>query len=241
MKNRGDAAMYQLAKHLVNPYFVLLALLGIVLACLWYRRRESRWLLWLLTTVYVGLLALGLPVIGHFALRALEGVYPPLERRPDDVGVIVVLAGGDRGSFYRCLHAARLYRGAEPCLIICSCDPEAQIMRDYLVWLGVRTSDIIMESNSANTFENAMNCSRLLEARQVHKIVLVTDSAHMPRACAAFRKQGLDVVPAGCASEPATWDPSILEFLPNSGAVHKSGYATQEGLGMAWYWARGRI
>lgn len=239
--------MYQLGKHLVNPYFLLVVALGVILACLWYRRREGKWMLWALTAVYAGLVALGTPVAAHFAIRSLEGMYPELEQRPPETSAIVVLSGGERTSFYRCLRAAQLYRQGRPCLVVCSCEPdrqdtsESQTMRNYLVWLGVNERDVVLEANSHNTYENAVNCSRLLEARQVHTIVLVTDGAHLPRACAAFRKQGSNVVPAGLNAEPAAWSPSILEFLPNTEAVHKSGYAAEEWLGMAWYWAKGRI
>src|SRR5262249_37927778 len=52
-------------------------------------------------------------------------------------------------------------------------------------------------SSSRTTYENAVESARLLNDRDMPRVVLVTDAAHLRRAVACFRKQGLDVIPCG--------------------------------------------
>src|SRR5207237_2675856 len=107
---------------------------------------------------------------------------------------------------HRCLYAAELYRAAGHCPVVVTggrmngpSEPScAQVMRTFLTGLGVSEADITTEDDSQTTYENATNTRKLLEARGVRRVVLVTDAAHMFRAERCFRKQGLEVVPAPC-------------------------------------------
>jgi uncharacterized SAM-binding protein YcdF (DUF218 family) len=239
--------MYQLGKHLTSPFFLLCFLLGALLINLWYRRRETKGRLLALTALYLALVALGLPVVGRLALLSLECQYPSLHHMPAEAQAIVVLEGGECGSLYRCLRAAELYRGGMACPVLLSCTPDtaryssAVAMREHLLRLGVRAEDILLEKGSQNTYENAVNSREILDVRGVHTIVLVTDAVHMPRAAACFRKQGYEVVAAGHPLDPEPGQNGLFEYLPDVRALYKSGYASQEWLGLAWYWCRGRI
>jgi uncharacterized SAM-binding protein YcdF (DUF218 family) len=118
----------------------------------------------------------------------------------------------------------------------------AEAMRDFLVELGVPSSDIILESRSRSTYENALQSARLLKDRGIRKIILVTEAAHMPRALGTFRKQGLEAVPAPCHYISTAWfERPLLGLLPAPGTLRESQGVLHEWLGMAWYRLRGRM
>lgn len=76
-------------------------------------------------------------------------------------------------------------------------DKESLILKNYLVSIGFSPDDLIAESASRNTRENAVNTALLLEKLNAsgNRNLLITSAFHMPRAKAAFRKVGLDVKP----------------------------------------------
>jgi uncharacterized SAM-binding protein YcdF (DUF218 family) len=67
----------------------------------------------------------------------------------------------------------------------------AELLQAY----GVPPDSIIVESNSRNTHENAINTAAIWRERHFRSGLLVTSATHMPRAIASFRKSGLDVAP----------------------------------------------
>lgn len=72
-----------------------------------------------------------------------------------------------------------------------------------------------VDTQSRDTAENASRMAALLAPQGVRHIALVTDAWHMPRAAAAFRRAGFEVLPAptgfaGPRSRP------LLEWLPSS-------------------------
>ena len=72
----------------------------------------------------------------------------------------------------------------------------AQDMADILLELGVPEQNLWLENNSKNTYENALECKKILSEHKIDRIILVTSASHMPRALALFEKQGLQVIPA---------------------------------------------
>jgi uncharacterized SAM-binding protein YcdF (DUF218 family) len=248
---------------LLQPFPLLMLLLALGLANLWRKRRETRKRLLLLTVPFLLLTVLSIPAVAHLLRGWVEDQSPPLEQRPDDVEAIVVLSGsaypadGARGhaelaedSLYRCLRAVELYRQGKPCPVLVSggnSDPRApgeacaDVMRDFLLQQGVAPADLIVENQSRSTYENAVESCKLLKERQLHKIVLVTDATHMPRALGCFRKQGVEVVPASCRYRATPKDDSRLGFVPSPSALAGCQQVCHEWLGSAWYRLRGRI
>jgi uncharacterized SAM-binding protein YcdF (DUF218 family) len=255
--------MYRSIVSLAQPYTLLYLLMGLAIANLWWKRRETRRRLLLVTVLYVVLAVLSTPAVAHLALRSLEGQSPLLERRPEDAEAIVVLAGGvnpsddscgaaelDSETLHRCLHAAELYHRGPACPVLVSggkVDPESPVpagataMRSYLLQLNVRASDVMVEDTSRTTYENAVECRKQLEQRNVRKIVLVTSAVHMARAVRCFHKQGLEVIPAPCHFQAGQLDRSLRDYLPNPDAVSACRDAVHEWLGGLWYQLRGRI
>lgn len=107
------------------------------------------------------------------------------------------------------LHAA----GAAPLLVLsgggsrpCA---EAVAMKAVALEAGIPEEAIRIEPHSMNTFENAREVARMLAPDGLHRIILVTDAYHLPRARFLFRAVGLKVT----ASVPAhhhRFGPSLL-------------------------------
>jgi uncharacterized SAM-binding protein YcdF (DUF218 family) len=218
----------------------------------------------LFTFLFVLLSVLSTPVASYLALGTLEWPYPPLEERPKEIEAIVVLSGYIRMSdeaggnqvelgvdtLYRCIKTSEAYKQGKPCPVLVSGGkidlsspgpPLAEPMREFLLELGVNDRDILVESRSRNTNENAIEACRLLDTLGLHRILLVTDAAHLKRAVGCFRKQGFEVVPCGCRyrARQMTW--SVGSFLPTPSAAEGFGEAWHEWLGLAWYGLCGRL
>jgi len=255
--------MYRLAKWLFRPYTLLLLLMFLAVAFFWWRQREARRrLLWLIAPLLV-LAIVSTPAVAFLVLGSLEWSYPPTVAVPQARDTIVVLTGsvlvpdavrvepelGD-SSLYRCQHAAALYRRGQPCMVLVTggkVDPDSpgppcsEVMRDYLVQLGVKPSDIRVEAGSRNTYESAVACREILQSRSDGKVFLVTEATHMARSHACFTAQGIEVIPAPCAHRATEFRFEVGAFLPSVGALRNVETAAHEWIGMTWYWVHGRI
>ncbi len=255
--------MYEFLVALLRPFPLLFLILAGVIVNLWRRRRETRGRLVLLTLPYVGLALVSTPAVAHLALGTLEWQYPPLGGRPPDARGIIVLAAGlhppdniraraemDEDTVARCLYAAELYHKGPACPVVVSggkVDPEtpgpacAAVMADFLRQLGVPAADLIVEDASRTTFENAVECGKLLRARRIDKALLVADAVDLFRAEKCFHKQGVAVIPAGCHYRATEFHPSVGAFVPSPGAARSCQRVWHEWLGTAWYWLKGRL
>jgi uncharacterized SAM-binding protein YcdF (DUF218 family) len=86
---------------------------------------------------------------------------------------------------------------------------EAAVMRGIARGLGVPDQRIILEDRSRNTFENALYCGLIMRERAWSRVVVVTDSFHLPRALYIFRAIGLKVegsgAPRGSSTSRLAW------------------------------------
>jgi uncharacterized SAM-binding protein YcdF (DUF218 family) len=89
-------------------------------------------------------------------------------------------------------------RGAAPLLVLSGGGngplPEAEIMRRAAIAHGVSETALLIDSASRATVENARETARLLSARGLRSVMLVSDRVHLPRAALLFRLAGLRVV-----------------------------------------------
>ncbi|ASC69254.1 hypothetical protein XM38_001810 [Halomicronema hongdechloris C2206] len=69
---------------------------------------------------------------------------------------------------------------------------------DLLNQMEVPPQKLMGERCSQSTWENALFSELLLEPRQIDRIVLVTDPAHMPRAYLVFERFGFEVFTHPC-------------------------------------------
>jgi len=181
---------------------------------------------------------------------AAEYLARPLLVRPDvdRADAIVVLGGGVHpngaltgGSLERTLHGAGLYRrGMAPRVIFSggvvgeAPRPEADAMAELAGHLGVPREAMLLERTSGTTYENAVEVTRLMRSRGLRRALLVTSPTHMYRSQLAFRRQGVEVLPA-----PVHTRGGLRYALEGRGglfyaAIHEYG-------GLVWYKIRGRI
>jgi uncharacterized SAM-binding protein YcdF (DUF218 family) len=119
--------------------------------------------------------------------------------RAGSADAIVVLGCGSGARLARrVVHGVGLYHAAIAPLLLLSgggrgAEPEAAIMRRLALAAGVPRTALVIEQYSRNTWENACKSARLLRPRGLHRVVLVSDRAHLPRATLLFRFAGLEI------------------------------------------------
>jgi uncharacterized SAM-binding protein YcdF (DUF218 family) len=106
---------------------------------------------------------------------------------------------------------------------------EAGAMRDTLLRnFGVDARWV--DDQAYDTFENARNSVRLLQASGVSRVILVTHASHMWRSVHEFTAAGIEVVPAPSGvralREFGTW-----RYVPNPDALLRAHGAIYELLG----------
>jgi uncharacterized SAM-binding protein YcdF (DUF218 family) len=194
--------------------------------------------------------AYGIP--GKWIMGALESRHAPF---PDEIPVshVVVLGGGYTYSMYvpernhvsesslaRLVEGVRIYRlQNQPCKLVLSGASVSHGMKTVVLDLGVPEEDIIVESRSADTKDQAQFLRDLVDGE---RFALVTSASHMPRAMAMFRKQGLDPIPAPTDYLRKAGKHWSLSFLfPKASRIQTTERAAYEVLGLLWAKLRGQI
>lgn len=117
--------------------------------------------------------------------------------------------------------------------------PEAEVMARIVGLLGVKPQDIMLETDSRDTADEAEIIAKIIGTG---KFILVTSAAHMPRAMALFRKRGRQPIPAPTDYlVQETQDPAPDRFFPGAGCLWQVQVAVHEYLGLVWAWLRGLI
>ena len=119
-------------------------------------------------------------------------------------------------------------------------DAEAAIMADVLRGtFGIKT-EIVTETRSRNTAENALYTKELLEAHGWHRVLLVTHAHHMPRSVAMFEQVGVAVIPAPLRFDTRPDDgPMVVgDWLPSAKSMYQFREACHEYVGLVWYRVR---
>lgn len=204
--------------------------------------------------------------------RSLETRYLPPETFPA-VDMIVVLGGGTEsnapprqgveinGAGDRMLQAARLYReDVAPKILLSGGNitwlgnrpsTPAEEMQEILLFMGVPQDALVLQSESQNTYEDALYSAEILRSEGIERIVLVTSAAHMPRSVALFEKQGIEVIPAPAdfAVPDYAWQElwhgsfgsNLINLIPNTGALSQTTSSLKEYIGLLVYRLRGWI
>jgi uncharacterized SAM-binding protein YcdF (DUF218 family) len=246
---------------LADPTVLLLLAAALLLAWRRWRGRDARLGPRALAVLLLLWAVLHTPAVGRLLMGTLEGPYPPTPGRPDGAEAIVVLGGyvyrpagegmpAELGtdSLLRCVRAADLYRQGPRCPVVVSggaVEPDgpavAQVMRDFLIAHGVAEADVVVEDRSQSTRENAAETARVLRSRGLGRVALVTDAAHLRRALACFRAEGIDALPCGCRYRAAPRALTVRDFVPDPAVAAGQRYVAHEWLGIGWYKLRGSI
>jgi uncharacterized SAM-binding protein YcdF (DUF218 family) len=106
-------------------------------------------------------------------------------------------------NYQRMLHAYRLYKeGFADKIIVCGgvvikeMPSFAEVMKDFLIEIGMNEECIITESSSLNTYENIKYSKPILREQSIKNSLLVTSSYHMYRSLAICNKLDVSVYPA---------------------------------------------
>jgi uncharacterized SAM-binding protein YcdF (DUF218 family) len=252
-----------LLKKIIGPLFfplpLCLAILLIGLFLLWLTRKQKAGKI----VVSIGAILLAIfsfGLISDALLRPLENKYPSqLEIDSiSDVKWVVVLGGGHRSdpkvpvtsqisgaSLARLVEGIRLQRKLPQSKLILSGGgafdpvPNANIMADVALAIGVDKEILILEQSSKDTKDQAVLIKAIVGK---DRFALVTSASHMPRSIALFRKQGMNPIPVPTdhrVKESQGFSPRI--FFPNASDIGKAERAFYEYLGIIWAKLRGQI
>ncbi|MDY6783553.1 MAG: YdcF family protein [Cyanobacteriota bacterium] len=248
----------------VYPLGLTCVLLAIALILLWFRPR------WTAFPVAIALLVLLLSSNGwttNALVRSLETQNLPPASLPQ-ADAIVLLGGSlrpispprttvevsEQGD--RVLYAAYLYKQKKAPYIIASGGrvqwrgggpSEALDMADLLTEIGVPRDAILLEPDSLNTYQNAVNTRKILQQRDFKRILLVTSALHMPRSLAIFKKQGINAIPAPTdflvtkllLDETSSGEGFLLNLLPEVDRTQRFTKALKEYIGFVIYRLKG--
>lgn len=243
-----------------QPVSVVAVLLVVGLVLLWLKRRRLA-----VTAIGVATLVLVLCSYTTFAYVLLA----PLESRfvrpaePARIDGIVVLGGGmdtgvetARSSWElnragdRFVEALRLaLRHPEARIVIAGGGsalnpgqvPEAEAAARFFRDFGIAPERLVLDDQSRNTEENALNAKAVGQPKPGETWVLVTSAFHMPRSVGLFRRADFAVVPWPAdymSSGNETFGPKFDEVAEN---LAISNIALREWAGLLGYYVTGRI
>ena len=119
---------------------------------------------------------------------------------------------------------------------------EAARARDLMVAMGVARDRVTIEDKARNTEENATFSAAIVHPDASQRWLVVTSAFHMPRAMGVFEKAGFHPI-----AYPVSFYTTGLGFedfrptLNPLGNLKTFSLAAHEWIGLAAYWASGRI
>ena len=236
----------------------LLILAGVVVAF----TRHARFGRWLAALGTTGLLVFGLTPAANWLILPLEMRFPApmLEGRKID-GIIVLggavqerqtmthgpLSLNDAGDRITALLAlAQRYPGARVLftggsgIYSSAPKPEADVLRDHIVSLGLPEGRVQFENQSLDTYQNAVFSRDMLKPKAGETWLLVTSAWHMPRSMGCFRRAGFDVVAYPVDYRTGGWRDRARGFSSISDGLRRTDLAIREWLGLMVYSLSGR-
>lgn len=243
-------------KKIITSLFIPPGIVIIVLVAtgIWSWRRNQRLCALINIAIAAILWLFSIAPISNALMRGLEaGLTIPAHARGD---VIILLGGGineavpdltgsgapSEDMLARLVTAVRLQRQLDIPVIISGGSAyagrmaEAPVVRRFMMDLGVQDRQILLESRSRDTVENA-TCSReIVSQKGFKRPLLVTSAYHMRRSIEAFKLAGIAVTPVPAQFSTGNNLPLIwADFLPGSDALHRSAKALKEHLGLFFY------
>ncbi|MFT3741958.1 MAG: ElyC/SanA/YdcF family protein [Gammaproteobacteria bacterium] len=189
------------------PIIWILLLVGLCLLFFTHKQTAGK----VMVLVAMVIFTLAVTPLSIYLMKPLELRYPPL-LTPPAVKYIVVLGGGQiyakgyppnaqlgLSTLSRLVEGIRLYRTAPGAKLLLSgggayqLRPEAVTMQLTAVALGVKPGDIVVDTRSRDTEEQAKKIKAMVGDQP---FVLVSAGYHLPRAMALFEREGLHPVPA---------------------------------------------
>jgi len=244
---------------LLYPLPLCIEILFLGLIVLWFSRKQKTGKV--VVSLGVALLAtLSYDAVSDALLRPLEYHYDSpgnLEELSDAKWVVVL--GGDHisdsrvpitsqisgSSLVRLIEGIRLHKLLPGSKLILSGGagfdpvPNAKVMADVAMAIGVDGKDLILEPVSRDTMDEARLIQKIVGG---DRFILVTSASHMPRAVPLFKKLGMKPVPAPTGHqvrERQGMSPGM--FFPSADNLQKAETAFHEYLGSVWAKIRGQV
>lgn len=215
----------------------------------------------LAATAAIALLVMAFGPVGQFLAAPLETRFAsPPDDLPAPDGVIVLGGAVDEKlsallkrpviqesaerltaplALKRLYPNARLVFSGGSALLTEASMTEADVVRGFWRGIGLDTGDVLYESRSRNTYENALFTRELLQPKPDEHWLLVTSALHMPRAMGAFRKAGFSVT-----AYPVDFrtDGRMRIAFPRfaTKALGLVDFAAHEWAGLVAYWLSGK-
>ncbi|MDD3735158.1 MAG: YdcF family protein [Candidatus Pacebacteria bacterium] len=234
---------------LPSVFTFLLILLGLIF--LFLKKKKIAKIL--ITIGIIFLYIFSITPFSDILILPLENQYKiPDKNMIDSTDKLVLLLGGlvsedlpissalSNSTLKRGVEATLIYlsRNSQMKIIISGSDPlglsldkegifVSKLMRDF----GIEEEDIILETQSKNTYESAKNLKEILGD---DKFILLTSAYHIPRSMDIFKKQGFDPIAYPCDFQ-YQGHLSILDFLPDPKNLKKSNLAFHEYFGILFY------
>ena len=226
--------------------------------------KNDRWKNRLRIFAVVLLLVCSNSVLTNKVLKLWEIPPTPIEEISSTSKVGVVLSGvikkeklpHDRVYFSegadRITHAIQLYKAGVIQKIVITGGKgsfsksqvvEAPQLRQVLLMCEVPNEDILIESKSRNTRQNALFTAELLREKfPDYEYLLITSGFHMRRSIACFNKTGIEVTSFSTDFKTGDYPARLTAYLfPNPSALFKWHLLIKEIMGMIAYKMMGYI
>lgn len=244
---------------LFSPDILLVFLLILGLFLLWIKAYKKA--VFLLTVLIVSIVAMTILPVGAWLLYPLEKKFLPKKNLPESIDGIIVLGGAENifnsiywdqvelnkaaERYFAFIHLIKKYPLARPVFTGGTGSMShqeykgAHVARRLFKEQGLDISNIIFESQSKNTFENAVFTYKLINPKPDEKWILITTASHMPRSVGVFSKVGWDVIPYSVDHNiyPDNLFKMTLNFSRN---LNQFKAATKEWLGLTAYYITGK-
>jgi len=249
-------ALKKLISACLLPFPIALVLLIGGLLLLWFTQRQRLGRILSSLSLVIFLIA-GYDLFSGVLIPPLERPYRPLSAEalaamtPAPVAIVVLGSGfrtdttlppNDRLSdngISRLTEAVRLSRMLPSArLIVSDGVGQGEALAETAVIMGVPRERITLEARSNDTSDEAALLPPLVGK---DPFLLVTSAAHMRRALALCRKQGLNPIAAATDYAQSTSEWSAGKLVPHAGGFVRADYALHEWIGYWWSRLRGTI
>ena len=257
-----DSIFFYLSKlvwMVTTPDNLLLILLLIVLTLLW--RGKNRLAKGILGFVVGILLILALFPIGEWILYPLEIRFPENPVLPQKVDGVIVLGGTENAILSTKWHQVELGDATERLLAfetLARRYPDAKLVfsggSGSMVYQGYKGADVAkmvfeqqemnvshvtFESESRNTYENAVFSKALVKPVSGENWILITSAFHMPRSLGIFCRAGWPMIPYPV--DHYTWPGNLFRVgLDLADHLRILSMGIKEWLGLITYYVAGK-
>jgi uncharacterized SAM-binding protein YcdF (DUF218 family) len=252
-----------LIKKVVAPFFfplsICLEILLLGLFVLWFTRRQRTGKI-LVSIGVIFLTTISYGAVSDMFLGPLESKYLPITDTSafQNVKWVVVLGGGhfsdpklpisdqlSDASLFRLVEGIRIHKKILNSKLVLSggsvfnSTSDAGVMAKMAVALGIEKKEIVLESESKDTKDQARFIQNIIGSS---RFILVTSASHMARSIALFETKGMKPIPA----PTGYWVKNSLKisparFFPSGKGIDKMQRVVYEYLGIVWARLRGQI